>query len=78
MTPERWEQIEPIYHAALEHMPEERGGFLDEACAGDDELRREIAALLACDDRAEHFIEKPALEVAARALAAASTGMSMT
>ena len=70
MTPERWEQIEPIYHAALEQAPEERGAFLDEACAGDAELGREIAALLACDDRAEHFIEKPALEVAARALAA--------
>ena len=70
MTPERWQQIEPIYHAALEHTPKARGGFLVEACADDNELRREIAALLACDDRAEHFIETPALEIAAKALAA--------
>ena len=70
MTPERWEQIEPIYHAALEKAPAERSGFLTEACAGDAELCDEIAGLLSCDRRAEHFIEKPALEVAARALAA--------
>ena len=70
MTPERWKKIEPLYHAALEHIPGERDGFLNEACVGDDELRLEIAALLSSDGRAEHFIEKPALEVAARALAA--------
>ncbi len=70
MTPERWEQIEPIYHAALAKAPAERSGFLTEACVGDAELCDEIAVLLSCDRRAEHFIEKPALEVAARALAA--------
>ena len=71
MTPERWGQLEPIYHAALEHALDERDSFLDEACAGDNELRRELAALLSSDGRAENFIEKPAFEVAARALAAA-------
>ncbi len=70
MTPERWGQIEPVYHAALEQALEKRDGFLADACVSDEELRREIAALLACDDRAEHFIEMPALEVAAKALAA--------
>lgn len=70
MTPERWKQIEPLYHAALDKAPEERGGFLTEACAGDAELCDEIAGLLSSDGRAENFIEKPAFEVAARALAA--------
>lgn len=69
MKPELWQRLEPIYHAALEREPAARGSFLDTACAGDEELRRAVVALLACDDRAAHFIEKPALEVAARALA---------
>ena len=70
MTAERWKKIETLYHAALEHTPGERDGFLTEACVGDDELRLEIAALLFSDGRAENFIEKPAFEVAAKALAA--------
>lgn len=46
MKAERWRQIERLYHAALEREPDERAAFLDEACAGDDELRREVESLL--------------------------------
>jgi hypothetical protein len=49
MELDRWEQIERLYHAALECQPEAREAFLDEACAGDEDLRREVAGLLACD-----------------------------
>jgi hypothetical protein len=49
MEPDRWEQIERLYHAALEREPDAREAFLDEACAGDEDLRREVAGLLACD-----------------------------
>ena len=69
MTPERWERVEKLYHAALEHEPAARPGFLAEACAGDAELCREVAGLLRYDDSQASFIEAPALEVAARALA---------
>src|SRR5438552_18405004 len=72
MKPESWEQIEKIYHAALEREPEKRAAFLDEACAGDEELRCEVAALLAYDDPEGSFIETPALEVVVKALAAQS------
>jgi serine/threonine protein kinase/formylglycine-generating enzyme required for sulfatase activity/dienelactone hydrolase len=72
MKPESWNQIEKIYHAALERPPQERAVFLDEACTGDEELRREVAALLDYDDSDSNFIETPALKVAARALAAQS------
>jgi eukaryotic-like serine/threonine-protein kinase len=51
MELDRWEQIERLYHAALECAPEAREAFLDEACAGDEDLRREVAGLLACDVR---------------------------
>src|SRR5262245_21077343 len=70
MESDRWASIERLYHAALEREPAEREAFLDEACAGDEMLRRQVAALLACDGQSPGFIESPAVEVAARALAA--------
>src|SRR5215475_6988759 len=66
----RWEQIEQLYHAALERGPESREAFLDEACAGDEDLRREVAELLACDVPSDSFIQAPAIEIAAKAIAA--------
>jgi len=69
MTPERWQQIEKILQAALDRQPDERAAFLDEACVGDDELRREVEALLAREASAEHFIETAAMNVVARGLA---------
>ncbi len=69
MKLERWRQIEGLYHSTLEKRANERYAFLAEACAGDDELRREVESLLAYEDEAEHFIESPALEVAAKMMA---------
>src|SRR5262245_11225825 len=66
----RWEQIERLYHAALERGPESREAFLDEASAGDEDLRREVAGLLACDVPSDSFIQSPAIEIAAKAIAA--------
>src|SRR6476661_709213 len=47
MSPERWQQIDEIYHSALEREPEGRSAFLEQACAGDGDLRREVESLLA-------------------------------
>jgi len=69
MELDRWEQIERLYHAALECEPEEREAFLDEACAGDEDLRREVAGLLACDVPSDSFIQSPAFEIAAKVMA---------
>jgi serine/threonine-protein kinase len=69
MKPERWQQIEQLLQAALERKGEARAAFLDQACAGDEALRKQVESLLAYAERAEHFIEAPALEVAAKALA---------
>jgi serine/threonine protein kinase/Tfp pilus assembly protein PilF len=69
MTPERWEKIERIYHSALERESGERESFLDQACAGDNELRREIVSLLAHDDSDDGFIAAPALADAAQLMA---------
>jgi serine/threonine protein kinase/tetratricopeptide (TPR) repeat protein len=69
MEPERWSQIERLYHAALELGEKERAAFLEDACAGDESLQREVESLLESDSQAGSFIESPAIEVAARSLA---------
>ena len=73
MTLERWEQIEGIYHAALPRDAGQRAAFLDNACRGDGSLRAEVESLLAQAERGKRFIESPALEVAAKALATAES-----
>ena len=65
MEHDRWEQIERLYHAALERGPDGRDAFLDEACAGDEDWRREVAGLLASDVPGDSFIQSPAIEIAA-------------
>ena len=56
MTPERWVQIEQLFHRAAECDPERRAVLLDQACTDDPELRQEVEALLACDRDAGNFI----------------------
>jgi serine/threonine-protein kinase len=56
MKPDRWQQIERLYHQALERTSEARAAFLDEACAGDQNLRQEVESLLAYDKRAACII----------------------
>ncbi len=66
MTPERWKQIEQLYHAALRREAGERAAFLQEACGGDDALRQEVESLLAYDEQAESFAQSLVPELAAR------------
>ena len=47
MDPARWKRVEEIYQAASGRKPEERAAFVAEACAGEEELRREVESLLA-------------------------------
>jgi serine/threonine protein kinase len=49
MTPDRWAQIEELFHRAAECEPPRRGALLDEACANDAELRQHVEALLSSD-----------------------------
>lgn len=65
MTPERWQQIEELYHAALERLPAERAVFLQNACAAESDLRQEVESLLAARDQVGSFIENPPMDVVA-------------
>ena len=69
MHSDRWKQIDSLLQATLEHPPSERDGFLRQACNGDGELESEVRSLLASEEEAGSFLESPAMEVAAAAIA---------
>ena len=69
MEPERWQKIERLYNAALDQPASLRTAFVAEACAGDESLRKNVESLLAQTEETGSFLEGPALEVAAQALA---------
>jgi len=77
MKPQRWQQINDLFQSAVERAPEERTAFLEQACHGDEGLRREVESLIAVDERAENFIETPAFEVAPELLTSERTGAMM-
>ena len=43
-------RLEELLAEALGRRPQNRAAYLDEACAGDEELRRELEELLALDE----------------------------
>jgi serine/threonine protein kinase len=57
MTPERWAQIEELFHRVAECDPAQRAGLLDAACDGDSHLRREVEALLLNERRASDDLQ---------------------
>ena len=53
MTAERWGEIKAVLAGVLETDPRERDSTLDRLCHHDSELRREVEALLAYEEKAE-------------------------
>jgi len=60
-TDEDWTKIEKIFYSALEYEPDKRSAFLDEACCGDEALRKKVEALIKADEKAEEksFLNSP-------------------
>ncbi|HJQ27062.1 MAG TPA: serine/threonine-protein kinase [Blastocatellia bacterium] len=69
MTPEQYQQVKRLFHAALERLPGERRAFLDSECTGSEALRQAVEQLLVAHEQAASFIEAPALQRAAPLLA---------
>jgi hypothetical protein len=61
MKKDLWRRAEELFHAALEKTTEARRAFLDEACSEDIELHQQVEMLVAKDEQAGSFLEKPAL-----------------
>jgi len=69
MDPERWKHVDRLLQAALERSPEKRDAFLRDACSGDSALEHEVRSLLSAGQQAGSFLERPAVEAAARDIA---------
>jgi serine/threonine protein kinase/Tfp pilus assembly protein PilF len=53
------QHVKSLFLAAVDRPVEERAAFLDEACAGEDELRRRVEQLLEAHDRPDSLPEAP-------------------
>jgi Tol biopolymer transport system component len=62
MTPERWQKVEQLYHAALEREERERATYLRNACAGDSALLDEVESLLSHGRTTDGWLEGRALQ----------------
>src|SRR5262245_4654702 len=61
------EKTKDIFLAVLEKTgPTDRAAYLDEACAGDADLRRSVEALLLVHDQPDRLLDQPAAEHLAR------------
>lgn len=61
MTPERWKRIEALFHAASALAPEAHRAFLADACPDDEELQRDVEALLNDSASDDGFIARRAV-----------------
>jgi TolB-like protein/Flp pilus assembly protein TadD len=57
-SPERWSEIDALFDQALRLTPEERGAFLEKACKGNRELRRQVERLLRAAEVDDSFLEE--------------------
>jgi serine/threonine-protein kinase len=67
--PERWRRLEALFYQASDMDPRDWPAFLDQNCAGDTVMRREVLSLLAAADRTLSDLREPAI-AAAREIAA--------
>jgi len=75
MNSERSQQIDEIFQAALDLAADQRTAYLDQACAGDHDLRAEVESLISSYEQAGSFIEQPAIEVDASVVAGPMTSV---
>ncbi len=62
-----WTEVDELLDAALDRPADERAAFLNRACAGRPDLRREVKALLEADGEALSFLRGEAVAFAAPA-----------
>ncbi len=70
MTPEQWQQVARLFDEAFDLEPQHRSAFLAKACAGDDELRRNVETMFDARERAGDFLNRDAAEIEASWIAA--------
>ena len=69
MNPERYQQVKQLFSAACQLEPARVAAWLDQACAGDAELRREVESLLQYHETGTIAGELPARQLSEQAQA---------
>src|SRR5580704_2534558 len=59
MTPELWQRLKPLFHAALEEGPQSRAEFVNAACGGDLELKMHLEQLLEAEQQNTGSLDAP-------------------
>ncbi len=61
MNEQRWQQLDSLLDKVLDLPMPRRKEFIARACGGDEELRRDLESLVEAAEKAEDFIETPAV-----------------
>jgi serine/threonine protein kinase len=61
MPNDNWQKVREVFDSALRQKPDERRRFVSEVCGDDKTLLAEVESLLSSIDRAESFMETPAV-----------------
>src|SRR5947208_6543019 len=64
MEPELWQRITDLFDEAMTRGPKERIAFLEEACEGDRDLRKQVERLVKSHEKSGGFLESSAFAVA--------------
>src|ERR1700742_5199331 len=59
MTPELWQRLKPLFHAALEKETQNRASFIEAACDGDLELKMHLKQLLDAEQQDTGSLDAP-------------------
>src|SRR5215471_1918518 len=60
MHGERWRQVDKIFDDLIDQTPEQRAAFLEQVCANDPLLKREVEQLIEAYERSGSFLDSPA------------------
>ena len=71
MNAQYWLDVERLFHAALALPAHRRTAFLDDSCAGNEGLKRDVQSLLD-ESSADDFLEQPVLDAGATRLTSSS------
>ena len=59
MTPELWQRLKPLFHAALEQDTQNRAAFIESACGDDSELKTQLKHLLEAEQQRSDSLDAP-------------------
>src|SRR5881296_1734820 len=70
MTSEQWQRLDQVFADARQQPADARAGVVARACGEDEALRAEALSLLAADEESGEFLNTPAADTLANAIAA--------